>query len=67
MHHKVAVRTLSGLTMRDELNPDGCIELAVTGMSPGEKLYEVLLTGSPSYDVSAGSIYLGIISSNCFV
>jgi FlaA1/EpsC-like NDP-sugar epimerase len=36
---------LSGLTVRDELNPDGDIELAVTGLRPGEKLYEELLIG----------------------
>jgi FlaA1/EpsC-like NDP-sugar epimerase len=36
---------LSGLTVRDEQNPDGDIELAVTGLRPGEKLYEELLIG----------------------
>lgn len=36
---------LSGLTVRDEHNPDGDIELAVTGLRPGEKLYEELLIG----------------------
>ncbi len=36
---------LSGLTVRDELNQDGDIELAVTGLRPGEKLYEELLIG----------------------
>ena len=34
---------LSGLTVRDELNPSGDIELSVTGLRPGEKLYEELL------------------------
>jgi FlaA1/EpsC-like NDP-sugar epimerase len=34
---------LSGLVVRDELNPDGDIELAVTGLRPGEKLHEELL------------------------
>lgn len=36
---------LSGLTVRDETNPDGDIELSVTGLRPGEKLYEELLIG----------------------
>lgn len=36
---------LSGMTVRDELRPDGDIEFAVTGLRPGEKLYEELLIG----------------------
>jgi FlaA1/EpsC-like NDP-sugar epimerase len=36
---------LSGLSVRDELNPSGDIELIVTGLRPGEKLYEELLIG----------------------
>jgi FlaA1/EpsC-like NDP-sugar epimerase len=36
---------LSGLTIRDEANPHGDIALAVTGLRPGEKLYEELLIG----------------------
>lgn len=36
---------LSGLTIRDEDNPEGDIELSVTGLRPGEKLYEELLIG----------------------
>jgi FlaA1/EpsC-like NDP-sugar epimerase len=36
---------LSGLTVVDERNPEGDIEIKVTGIRPGEKLYEELLIG----------------------
>jgi FlaA1/EpsC-like NDP-sugar epimerase len=36
---------LSGLSVRDDRNPDGDIEVEVTGLRDGEKLYEELLIG----------------------
>jgi FlaA1/EpsC-like NDP-sugar epimerase len=36
---------LSGLTVRDDANPRGDIDIVVTGLRRGEKLYEELLLG----------------------
>ncbi|MEM9622056.1 MAG: polysaccharide biosynthesis protein, partial [Pseudomonadota bacterium] len=36
---------LKGFTVKDELHPDGEIEVKYTGLKPGEKLHEELLVG----------------------
>ena len=38
--------SLMGLTLRDEQNPDGDVEIVYTGLRPAEKLFEELLIGT---------------------
>lgn len=48
---------LSGRTVRDADNPAGDIELQVTGLRPGEKLYEELLIGGDMLPTPHGKIF----------
>lgn len=48
---------LSGLAIRDEENCEGDIEIAVTGLRPGEKLYEELLLGDAPQPTQHTKIY----------
>ena len=42
--------SLSGMTVRDESNPDGDIEIHFVGLRPGEKLFEELFIGEDSVE-----------------
>jgi FlaA1/EpsC-like NDP-sugar epimerase len=48
---------LSGLSVRDSVNPGGDIEIICTGLRPGEKLYEELLIFAESEATSHPLIY----------
>jgi len=48
---------LSGLTLRDEHNPEGDIAIECTGLRPGEKLYEELLIEADSEPTTHPLIY----------
>ena len=39
----VKIIELSGLKVKDSTNPEGSVEITITGLRPGEKLYEELL------------------------
>ena len=47
---------LSGLRIRDKHNPQGDIEIHITGLRPGEKLYEELLIGDGAQPTSHSRI-----------
>ncbi|NHB87597.1 polysaccharide biosynthesis protein [Photorhabdus tasmaniensis] len=51
---------LSGLAVKDETNPHGDIEIKITGLRPGEKLYEELLIG----DNVSGTNHPRIMTAN---
>ena len=50
---------LSGLEVSDNKNPDGDIEIKITGLRPGEKLYEELLIG----DEVSGTVHPRIMTA----
>ncbi len=50
---------LSGLTVKDNENPNGDIEIKITGLRPGEKLYEELLISSKAIKTSNPQIFIG--------
>jgi FlaA1/EpsC-like NDP-sugar epimerase len=44
--------SLSGMTVREEGNPAGDVEIAYVGLRPGEKLYEELFVGEGALDTA---------------
>ena len=48
---------LSGLSIKDDNNPNGDIEIKISGMRPGEKLYEELLIDATSEKTSHNLIF----------
>jgi FlaA1/EpsC-like NDP-sugar epimerase len=44
--------SLSGMTVREEDNPAGDLEIAYVGLRPGEKLYEELFVGEGALDTA---------------
>ncbi|HYI40787.1 MAG TPA: nucleoside-diphosphate sugar epimerase/dehydratase [Allosphingosinicella sp.] len=44
--------SLSGMTVQDEDNPAGDVEIAFVGLRPGEKLYEELFVGESALDTA---------------
>ncbi len=49
--------TLSGLTVQDSANPNGDIAISLTGLRPGEKLFEELLIGERPEPTSHPKIF----------
>ena len=51
---------LSGLTLKDDKNPNGDIEIIYMGLRPGEKLYEELLVDSSAEKTAHPLIFKGV-------
>ena len=51
---------LSGLTIKNQENPNGDIEIIETGLRPGEKLFEELLINAEAETTSHPLIFRGI-------
>lgn len=49
---------LSGFTVKDNKNQNGDIEIKITGLRPGEKLYEELLINGESLKTSHEQIFI---------
>ena len=47
----------SGLQLRDKKNPSGDVEILITGLRPGEKLYEELLIENNSISTAHPKIF----------
>ena len=54
---------LSGLTIKNQENPNGDIEIIETGLRPGEKLFEELLINAEAETTSHPLIFRGIENS----
>jgi len=53
---------LSGFTVKDFKNPSGDIEIKITGLRPGEKLFEELLIGKNPKKTRHEKIYSTIFT-----
>ena len=49
---------LSGYTLRDYKHPDGDISIEITGLRPGEKIYEELLIGNDAQETEHSRIMM---------